>query len=72
MTVTPREYRIVVEGELGPRYAAALDPWRLEPGPPGTTAIVGGICDQSELQGVISHCAGLGLALISVQPTGEG
>lgn len=60
-------YRVVVEGELGPRYAAAFDGMRMECSE-GRTAIIGMVRDQSHLQGLVDHIATLGLTLISVVP----
>jgi hypothetical protein len=65
--VEPTRYRIVVEGELGSRYEAAFDSMQLE-ARDGTTAIVGVIEDQAELQGLLDTVAALGLALVSVAP----
>ena len=61
-------YRIVVAGQLGPRYAGAFDGMTIEPGDENT-AIVGQIRDQSHLQGLLERIASLGLRLVSV--TGE-
>jgi hypothetical protein len=69
-SVEPRTYRIEVEGELGPRYAAAFDTMRLEVGE-GTTAIVGPVQDQAQLKGLLDAVATLGLALVSVTPAGR-
>ena len=58
-------YRIVVAGELGPRYSGAFEGMTVEPGD-GTTALVGRITDQAHLQGVLERIASLGLRLVSV------
>ena len=60
-------YRLVVEGELSDRFAAAFGAMRLEHGP-GETAFVGEIADQAQLQGLIAHVADLGLAVRSFGP----
>ncbi len=65
-----RDYCIVVEGELGPRYAAALEPMRLD-AHGGTTEITGRIKDDAELRGLLDELAELGLALVSVTPVGD-
>jgi hypothetical protein len=65
--VKPSSYRIVVEGELGSRYAAAFARMRLTP-VDGNTEIVGRVEDQAELQGLLDTVAGLGLSLVSVTP----
>ena len=63
----PRAYRIVIEGELGPRYATAFAPMRLETSD-GNTDLVGRVEDQADLQGLLDNIAALGLALVSVTP----
>jgi hypothetical protein len=65
--VKPCQYSVVVQGELGPRFAAVFDPYRLEIAA-GTTAIVGVVRDQAELQGLLDTVAAFGLQLISVTP----
>ncbi len=65
--VKPSDYCIVVEGELGPRYAAAFDSMRLE-ARNGTTEIVGRVEDEAALQGLLDAVAALGLSLVSVTP----
>jgi hypothetical protein len=64
-------YRIVVEGELGPRYASAFDGMTLRAGH-GETEITGPIIDDAHLQGLLERIAGLGLRLYSVNPLGIG
>jgi len=63
--VDRRRYRIVVEGEIGPRYAAAFDGMEISPAH-GETAITGPIVDQSHLHGLLGRIADLGLTLLSV------
>jgi hypothetical protein len=58
-------YRVVVEGELGPRYAAAFEEMSFERGD-GRTAIVGMVRDQSHLQALLDQVSALGLTLVSV------
>ncbi len=65
--MSPPRYRIVVEGELGPRYASAFDGMTLR-AHDGETEITGPIIDQSHLQGLVARIASLGLALYSVTP----
>jgi hypothetical protein len=65
--VKPTAYCIVVEGELGPRYAVAFDSMRLEVHD-GTTKIVGRVEDEAELRGLLDAVAALGLSLVSVTP----
>jgi hypothetical protein len=63
----PTDYRIVVRGELGSRYAASFEPMRLA-ARDGTTEIVGRVEDDAELQGLLDTVAALGLSLVSVTP----
>ena len=63
----PTRYKIVVEGELGPRYRAAFHPMQIE-AHDGATAIVGPIQDQADLQGLLDTVTALGLSLVSVTP----
>jgi len=65
--VKPTEYRIVVTGELGARYAARFEPMRLS-ARDGETEIVGLIEDDAELKGILDTVAALGLSLVSVAP----
>ena len=67
MGVKVSNYCIVVEGELGPRYAAAFASMRLD-ARDGTTAITGRIRDEAELRGLLDEVSELGLSLISVTP----
>ncbi len=60
-------YRIVVEGELGARYASAFDGLTIS-AHDGMTEMTGSIIDQSHLQGLLEQIAGLGLTLHSVTP----
>ena len=61
----PHRYRLVVEGELGPRYASAFDAMTLS-SQNGETEITGTVIDSSQLQGLLERIAGLGLTLWSV------
>jgi hypothetical protein len=60
-------YCLVVEGELGPRYASAFDGMTVC-AHDGATDITGVIIDQSHLQGLLERIASLGLMLRSVTP----
>jgi hypothetical protein len=62
-----RHYRLVVMGELGPRYISAFDGMTIH-AHDGETEIAGPIIDQSHLQGLLARIAGLGLTLHSVTP----
>ena len=70
LDVHPRDYRIVVEGELGPRYAAAFESMQLN-SHEGTTEIVGRVQDEADLRGLLDTIAALGLALVSVTRVGD-
>jgi hypothetical protein len=65
--MSPRAYRIVVEGELGPRYASAFDGMTVR-AHDGETDITGSIVDQAHLHGLIARIASLGLSLHSLTP----
>ena len=65
--MSTQHYRLVVEGELGPRYAAAFDRMTIS-AHDGVTEITGPIVDPSHLQGLLERIAGLGLSLRSVVP----
>jgi hypothetical protein len=60
-------YRLVVEGELGPRYASAFEGMTIS-AHDGMTEMTGSIIDPSHLQGLLERIAGLGLRLRSVTP----
>ena len=60
-------YRLVVEGELGPRYATAFEGMTIEH-VDGNTAIIGEVTDQAHLQGLLERVARMGLHLVSVAP----
>jgi hypothetical protein len=60
-------YRLVVEGELGPRYASAFDGMTVR-AHDGETEIIGPIIDPSQLLGLVDRIAGLGLSLHSLTP----
>ncbi len=60
-------YRLVVTGELGPRYASAFDGMAVR-AHDGEMDITGPIIDQSHLHGLIERIAGLGLTLRSLTP----
>src|SRR5689334_2437239 len=65
--MSPRRYCVVIEGELGPRYASAFDGMTVS-ACCGTTEIAGPIRDPSHLQGLLERIAGLGLTLHSLTP----
>jgi hypothetical protein len=65
--MSPSRYCLVVEGELGPRYASAFEGMTLR-AHDGETEITGPIIDQSHLQGLLARIASLGLKLYSLTP----
>jgi hypothetical protein len=65
--MSAQRYCIVVEGELGARYASAFEGMTVS-AHDGVTAIAGSISDPSHLHGVLERIAGLGLRLRSVTP----
>jgi hypothetical protein len=65
--MSAQRYRLVVEGELGSRYASAFEGLTVS-AHDGMTEITGSIIDQSHLQGLLERIAGLGLRLRSVTP----
>jgi hypothetical protein len=65
--VKPTDYRIVVTGELGSRYAATFAPMQLATRD-GETEILGRIEDDAELQGILDTVSALGLSLVSIAP----
>lgn len=63
----PQQYRMIVEGELGPRYGSAFEGMAIC-AHDGVTEIAGPIIDPSHLQGLLERIAGLGLTLRSLTP----
>ena len=60
-------YRLVVEGELGPRYASAFEGMAVS-AHDGRTDITGPIIDPSHLHGLLERIASLGLTVHSLNP----
>ena len=69
--MSPQVYRLVVNGELGPRYASAFKGMTVS-AVSGKTEITGAIIDQSHLQGLLDRISNLGLTLYSVTPLDNG
>ena len=65
--MSAHRYTVVVEGELGPRYASAFDGMTVS-AHDGRTEITGPIVDSSHLQGLLERIAGLGLTVYSLNP----
>jgi hypothetical protein len=60
-----RIYRVVVAGELGPRFARAFDAMQLTVGE-GQSEIKGVVHDRAQLRGLLDRVDALGLTLLSV------
>jgi hypothetical protein len=69
--MSAQHYRLIIEGELGPRYASAFEGMSIA-AHDGITEITGSIIDPSHLQGLLERVAGLGLRLHSVTPADTG
>ena len=65
--MSAHRYRVVVEGELGPRYTSAFDGMTIS-AHDGRTDITGPIIDPSHLHGLLERIAGLGLTVHSLTP----
>jgi hypothetical protein len=65
--MSAHRYRLVIERELGPRYASAFDGMTLR-AHNGETELTGPIIDPSNLDGLLERIAGLGLRLHSLTP----
>ena len=62
----PTRYRIAVRGRVTEHLGSAFEGFALEPGHE-QTVLVGEICDQAQLYGVLDRVRDLGLELMSVQ-----
>lgn len=65
-----REYRLVVEGELGATLEGAFEGMVLTRAA-GNTVLVGQMRDQAELQGLLQRLSSLGLTLVSATAVRE-
>jgi len=65
--MSSQQYSLVVDGELGARYASAFEGMTIS-AHDGMTEITGPVIDQSQLHGMLERIAGLGLRLRSVTP----
>lgn len=63
-------YRLILDGELSPRYSKVFEGMRMEAGG-GVTAVVGTIEDQAELHGLLDRIGSLGIKLISLEPESD-
>jgi hypothetical protein len=62
-----QQYRVIVKGELGRRFASAFEGMTIH-AHDGITEITGPVTDSSHLQGLLERTASLGLTLHSVIP----
>jgi hypothetical protein len=69
--MSAHRYRVVVDGELGARYASAFEGMTIS-AHDGMTEMTGAIIDPAHLQGLLERIAGLGLTLHSVTPLDAG
>ena len=60
-------YRLVLDGELSPRYSTAFEGMHMK-SESGLTVIVGTIEDQAHLHGLLDRIASLGIKLVSIAP----
>jgi hypothetical protein len=67
--MSSQHYRLIVEGELGPRYASAFGGMTIS-AHDGVTELTGPIVDAAHLQGLLERVAGLGLRVRSLTPVG--
>jgi hypothetical protein len=69
--MTPRRYRLTVEGELSDSSGHAFEGMVLTR-ENGKTVLVGSVRDQAELQGLLRRVSDLGLTLLDVRAIVEG
>ena len=69
--VRPGQYRIVIGGELSPRFASAFTGMDVDCHH-GQTDLTGMVVDQAQLHGLLTRVADLGLELVSVNPLADG
>ena len=63
--MSSQQYSLIVDGELGPRYASAFEGMAIS-AHDGLTEIDGPVIDSSQLLGLLERIAGLGLTLRSL------
>jgi hypothetical protein len=66
-----RQYRLVVQGELSDQAGRVFEGMTLAR-QNGTTALVGRVRDQAELQGLLQRVSDLGLTLLEATAIDEG
>lgn len=62
------QYEIVVEGQLGARWAAWFDGFAITGGTGGTTVLRGSVVDQAALHGLLQKLRDLGIPLVALSP----
>jgi hypothetical protein len=62
----PALYRILVQGQLGDRWAAWFDGMAVTALPDGTTELTGILTDQAAIHGVLARIRDLGLPLLAL------
>jgi hypothetical protein len=67
----PHCYRIVLRGELSPRFRALFENMSLDCAG-GNTVLVGDLVDQADLAGVLNQVQAIGLELVSVNQVDSG
>jgi hypothetical protein len=68
--VPPRQYRLVVEGELSDDLGVAFEGMTLTR-EEGRTVLAGPVRDQTELQGLLQRISALGLTLLEATAVAE-
>ena len=61
-------YQIAVGGQLDPQLAAWFGDLAISHTPDGNTLLVGRVCDQAALHGILARCRDLAVPLLSVNP----
>jgi hypothetical protein len=62
------QYEIVVDGNLGARWAAWFDGFAVTGEADGTTVLRGFVADQAALHGIVQRLRDIGIPLISLTP----
>ena len=64
----PEQFEIVVRGRLSPTLAAAIEGFEVAGYEHGSTCLVGWVCDQARLHGLLRLLQDLNIELASVNP----
>ena len=62
------QYEIVVDGQLGARWAAWFEGFAITAEADGTTVLRGFVVDQAALHGLLQRWRDIGIPLISLMP----